>query len=175
MRLPLKIAWSVFLVFHLLMMTVSMAKSGRDTPVVGDFFRAVKPFTEPYQWTFGLHQNWPMFAPNPRLSTSWLEVTGKLASDGTYVPVAMPHGTPDPRGHILLYDRSGKLERNASSREHLRAAFVRWACRTHPEPLQAVKFVKATQTTPPPGSDPGPREMWRVRRSPLEEWRCKGY
>ena len=175
MHPALKILWSLFLVGHLLMMTVSMAKTGRDHPVVGTFWKTARPYTEPYQWTFGLHQNWPMFAPNPRLATSWLEVEGKRASDGGYEPIQMPHGTPDPRGHILLYDRSGKLERNALSREHLRAAFVRWACRTHPVPLQKVKFVRADQSTPAPGTAAGPRESWPIRRRELEEWRCKGY
>lgn len=174
MHPALKIAWSLFLLFHLAMMTVSMSKSGRkDNAAAKAVFEGGRPYTEPYQWTFGLHQNWPMFAPNPRTSTSWLEVEGKRASDGSYVPIDMPHGVPDARGHIVLYDRSGKLERNALSREHLRAAFVRWACRTHPEPLQAVKLWRADQKTQPPGS--GPRETWPVKRRVFEEWRCKGY
>ena len=39
-----------------------------------------------------------------------LEAEGKLASDGSYIPLVLPHGTPDPHGTIPLYDGSGKLE-----------------------------------------------------------------
>lgn len=162
-----KIAWSLFIVWHLLMMTASMsAASGLTKELV--------KLTDPYQWTFGLHQNWPMFAPNPRLETSWLEAEGKL-DDGTVVPLELPHGMPDPEGTILLYDRSGKLERNASTRDHIRAAFVRWYCRTHEPALAKVRFTLVRQPTPPPGSNPGPRSEWKVQRRELEEWRCKGH
>ena len=164
----LKVAWSVFLVAHLFMMTVSVARK----TAFGD---VAHHYTDPYQWTFGLHQNWPMFAPNPRLETSWLEMEGKLASDGSWVQLELPHGTPDPHGRIILYDRSGKLERNALSREHLRATFVRWYCRVHEPELAAVKITRLRQRTPKPGSNPGPREGWRIQRNVMEEWRCRGH
>ena len=163
-----KIAWSVFLVWHLFMMTVSMA---RKTPF-GDVASKV---TDPYQWTFGLHQNWPMFAPNPRLETAWLVVQGQVAADDSWVDLELPHGTPDPEGPILLYDRSGKLERNAISRKHLRASFVRWYCRRHTPELQAVRIDRLRQRTPAPGSQPGARATWKVERDTLEEWRCRGH
>ncbi|MEZ4317144.1 MAG: hypothetical protein R3F61_06560 [Myxococcota bacterium] len=167
MHPALKVAWSVFLVGHLTMMCLSVLGSI-------DIAKDASKLTDPYQWTFGLHQNWPMFAPNPRLETAWLEMEGKLASDGSYVPLVLPHGMPDPHGSIVLYDRSGKLERNAITRKHLRAAFVRWFCaKTEPE-LQAVRIWRIRQPTPKPGT-PGPRESWPVHRDELEEWRCRGH
>lgn len=171
---------SVFLVWHLFMMSVAMSKGLKGAPgfePIGEYHDRMKWVTDPYQWTFGLHQTWPMFAPNPRMETAWLEVEGKLAADGTYVDAGMPHGTPDPHGAIWFYDRSGKLERNASAkkRKYLRAAFVRWICRTHPQELQAVKVTVAKQRTQPPGHALGARENWPIRRSVLEEWRCKGH
>jgi hypothetical protein len=161
---------SVYLVIHLFTMSVSLA---RETPY-GELFHGL---TDPWQWTVGMHQNWDMFVPDPRLETSWLEVEG-VRPDGSRVPIAMPHGVPDPQGVILLYDRSGKLERNAISkkRDGLRASFTRWACREHAaagDPLAEIVFTKASQATVPPAERASrPRAGWPVRRTPLEGWRC---
>lgn len=162
---------SAYLVIHLFTMSVSLA---RRSPV-GELLH---PITDPWQWTVGMHQNWDMFVPDPRLETSWLEVEG-IRADGTRVPVAMPHGTPDPRGVILAYDRSGKLERNAvaSKRKALRASFVRWICAEQAaagDPFTEVAFTRAAQATPPPGKRAdSPRADWPIRRSPLETWKCR--
>lgn len=161
---------SVYLGVHLITMAVSVA---RRTPI-GE---TLHPLTDPWQWTVGMHQNWDMFVPDPRLETAWLVVEG-VRPDGSRVPIAMPHGTPDPQGVILLYDRSGKLERNAVSgkRKALRASFTRWACREHAEAgdrLTEVAFRKRSQRTPRPEARDGtPRAEWPVRETELESWNC---
>lgn len=161
---------SVYLGVHLITMAVSVA---RRTPI-GE---TLHPLTDPWQWTVGMHQNWDMFVPDPRTETAWLEVEG-IGRDGERVPIAMPHGVPDPKGAIWLYDRAGKLERNAISgkRAALRASFTRWACRTHAEagqPLAQVAFVRASQRTVPPGERAArPRDTWPVDRRELETWNC---
>lgn len=157
----------VWLAAHLLTMSVSMAK---DTA----YGKALRPWTDPYQWRVGVHQNWTMYAPNPRMATTWLEYTG-IHDDATEVPLAQLVGQPDPTGVITHYEREGKLERNGVSRKHIRASFVRWYCRVSLEqgkPLRQIRVVKATQHTPPPSSWT-PRSTWPIRRTKLETWNCK--
>lgn len=160
----LLLAW---LALHLFTMTVSMAK---DT-AFGKMFR---PYTDPYQWRVGVHQNWTMYAPNPRLSTTWLEYTG-IHDDKSEVPLELFIGRPDPLGIQTHYEREGKLERNAVSRKHIRASFVRWYCRTSKEAgkgLRQIRVEKVAVHTPPP-EDFKPRSEWRETRNVLETWNCK--
>lgn len=164
-------ALHLFLLAHLFMMSVSMANK---TPY-GDAFRFL---TERYQWTFGLHQNWSMFTPNPRMSTSWMDVVG-IRDDGTRVPFALPHGTPEPDGIEWTYDRAGKLERNAigGHRKKVRAAFVRWACRLNEDTearFAQVEIAKFSQkTVKPEVRSATPRETWPIRRNVMETWNCR--
>lgn len=157
---------SVYFVFHGLTMSVSAC---RDTP----YGERLHPLTDPWQWTVGMHQNWEMFVPDPRRSTTWLDMQG-IRQDGTRVPLALPYREGDPDGTILRYDRGGKLVRNAvGDRKHVRAGLVRWTCRGHEE-LARVAFARVAVPTPPPGRRAeAPRSAWPSRRSDLETWRCK--
>lgn len=160
----LLLAW---LALHLFTMTVSMAK---DT----SFGKLFRPYTDPYQWRVGVHQNWTMYAPNPRMSTSWVEYTG-VRDDKSELALALPIGRPDPNGIQWWYEREGKLERNAVSRKHIRASFVRWYCRTQQEkgdPIRQIRAEEVAVHTPPPG-DWRPRTEWRETRKKLETWNCK--
>ena len=166
----IRTALHLFLLVHLSMMTISLLSK---TPV----HKEIKFLTARYQWTFGLHQNWSMFTPNPRLSTSWMDVVG-IRADGSRVSIPLPHGTPEPDGIEWAYDRSGKLERNAigKHRKKLRAAFVRWVCRTHEDhdPLRKIEIASMTQTTPTPAERAAkPRETWPIRRKVMETWNCR--
>ena len=164
-------ALHLFLLAHLFMMSVSMANK---TP----YEEAFGFLTERYQWTFGLHQNWSMFAPNPRLSSAWMDVVG-IREDGTRVPFPLPHGTPEPYGVEWTYDRSGKLERNAigGHRKKVRAAFVRWACRLNDDGdtrFAKVEVASFSQKTVPPGMRAAtPREAMPIHRTVLETWNCR--
>ena len=166
---PTRILLCVWLAFHLLTMVVSITK---DTP----FGKAVRPYTDPYQWRVGVHQNWTMYAPNPRTSTDWVEYTGIYAGD-TEVPLPLDVGRPDPTAVIWSYVRAGKLERNSVSRKHIRASYVRWFCRTSKEagkPLRKITATEVRVVTPPPEQRGDlPRSAWPERRKVLESWNCK--
>ena len=157
-----------WLAFHLLTMTVSLSKGSA-------FHRWMHPYTDWYQWRVGIHQNWSMFAPNPRLSTVWLEFEGVDESGGVE-PIPMVSGTPDPHGWILRYARAGKLERNAVARKHIRASYVRFFCgksRSDGHPYRRIQIYKLSQPTIAPALRAHtPRSEWPTNRTLLEDWNC---
>ena len=164
---PGRILLCIWLAFHLLTMVASMTK---ELPIG----KAIRPLTDPYQWRVGVHQNWTMYAPNPRVSTVWVEFIG-VYGDASTTPLPMFVGRPDTDAIIWRYMRAGKFERNAVSRKHLRASMVRWYCRTAKEEgkdLRKIRTETVTVITPPPEKH-GPRSEWRETRSPLETWNCK--
>ena len=160
----------IWLGFHLVTMVASMTK---DLPLG----KALRPYTDWYQWRVGVHQNWTMYAPNPRMQTIWVEYVG-IRADGSEVPLDLFVGRPDPKGWITRYVRAGKLERNSTSRKHIRASFVRWYCRTSKEagdPLKHIRAEKVTVPTPPPDkrADMPDRTEWPEKRVRLETWNCR--
>ncbi|MCA9567201.1 MAG: hypothetical protein KC656_05140 [Myxococcales bacterium] len=187
---PLLLVW---LVWHLLVMSVDVSKHvSRTLPSGGataplqealDTWASLRdpigpwPGTEWYQWRVGVHQNWSMFVPNPRLSTSWLVVEG-VRPDKSRVPLPLVVGRPDPNGVIWSYARAGKHERNAEGghRERLRMAYTRYYCRVmaaRGEPLRSVEFFIESQATPPPERrGETPREQWPVSRRKAGGWNC---
>ncbi len=180
----LLLAW---LCWHLFVMSVDIAKhvermlDPSSVPALRPVDRALAAWaglrflTEPYQWRIGLHQNWSMFVPNPRLNTSWLEVEGERP-DGSRIPLPLVVG--EPSGPIWRYARAGKHERNAlgTHRKALRMAYTRYYCRTmaaRGEPLARVHFTRVARRTPPPAQRGRlPRERWPVHRTDLGGWNC---
>jgi hypothetical protein len=154
------------IVVHLLAMAASMA---RETPP-GAALRAV---TMPWEKVLGVHQTWPMFAEAPR-ATNWLVLTG-LTSDGTEVPIHALSGEPGHDGLIWVYDRLGKLERNAVSkdREYLRASVVRGVCATVPE-IVLLRIDRVTRRTPHfRGELADERSTWPTDVDLTKTWRCR--
>lgn len=194
MRAKLRPLLLVWLVWHLFVMSVDMAKHVSRTieknsipasiaepvrafgGVLGSYSK-LRAYTEWYQWRIGVHQNWSMFVPNPRLSTTWLEVEG-VRKDRTRRALPLIVGEPDPEGAIWTYARAGKHERNAVSghREKLRMAYTRYYCakaKAAGDPLKAVEFFAVSVPTPRPEMRADkPREAWPRRRKKLGGWNC---
>lgn len=167
-----QVLWSLFIVWHLLMMGVSM---GRDT-AVGEALRVV---TKPYEQLFGLHQTWTMFAPDPPRGTTWLEAEG-IHPDGQRVRLPVAAEPPDPSGPILGYDRGGKFSRNVGGthRGKLRTGYVRGLCRAAASEgvtLRGVRLIRHIRQTPvPSGRATVPdREDWPVKTHRFRERPCR--
>lgn len=179
---PLLLIW---LAWHLFVMSVDIAKHASKRMGSGfgpldtalDAYSGLRAYTEWYQWRVGVHQNWSMFVPNPRLATSWLVVEG-VRPDKTRVPLELEVDRPEVDSWIGHYERAGKHERNAlgSHRDRLRMAYTRYFCRVMAErgqPLRSVEFFVEAQRTPPPGRrGEKPRADWPVSRRPLGGWNC---
>jgi hypothetical protein len=185
MRATLRPLLLIWLVWHLFVMGVDLSKHvsrslaagsalQRSLAVVAD----LRDYTEWYQWRIGVHQNWSMFIPNPRTSTSWLEVEG-ITLDKQRVALPLIVGEPDPEGWLLTYPRAGKHERNAVAghRKRLRAAYTRHYCRVNKEagrPLRGIDFYAVSYRTPPPEQRGArPRSEWPRTRRKLGGWNCK--
>lgn len=165
-------AMSLFLIFHLTAMGLSIA---RDVRPLGELRSKL---TRTYERTIGVHQNWTMFVPNPGLSTIWLEATGFRGEERESLPTLF--GEPDPHGTIWFYERANKYERNLANkdRKEMRAGLVRWLCQSAKDaghPYTEIQFDRASKATPAPNARQaaGPRESWPVERKRLERWKCK--
>ncbi len=137
---------SVLIVLHVL---AGVASEARDTP----WGRAIYDHTRTPQATLALWQNWAMFSPPPR-TTSSLVAQGRLP-DGSWIDLPLPHGHGEPDTLTLRYDRFGKLERSAfkDSRAKLQRSIAHWVCRQAREagtPVEQVQLLQHIQWTPPP-------------------------
>lgn len=197
MRPIVKALLLVWLAWHTYVVSVNVAvnvtgpwRNGRaDDAVVGmlvgvpitaghlERIAALRQTTDFYEKALGVHQNWPMFAPNPRLSTTWLHLIGEYR-DGTERVIPFAIGRPDDRSPVWVYDRGGKFERNATAkkRTYLRRGVMRDLCRdaaARGEDLHHVRFESHAMGTPPPGVAALPRSERPVSRVQLSRFVCK--
>jgi hypothetical protein len=125
--------------------------------------RALLPAVEPFLDLTGLHQNWNLFAPEPRRAT--LELKARLTyADGTTL-VWRP-----PRGNQVIGVYRGFrwrkwVERIVSPTARARWPEVaRWLARGHPRdgrwPVRVV-LVRRSSVAPPPGSGLPARQPFR--------------
>jgi hypothetical protein len=117
--------------------------------------RAVYNITRPAQASLALWQNWAMFSPPPR-TTSSLTAEGQR-SDGSWVALPLPRGLGEPGTLTLRYDRFGKLERSAfkASRARLQRSIAHWVCRQAKAtgtPMAQVRVVQIRAWTPKPAN-----------------------
>jgi hypothetical protein len=137
---------SALIVLHV---AAGAASEARDTA----WGRAIYDQTRAPQATLALWQNWAMFSPPPR-TTSSLVARGRLP-DGSWVDLPLPHGPGEPGTLTLRYSRFGKLERSAfkASRAKLQRSIAHWVCRqarAAGEPVDQVQLLQRLTWTPAP-------------------------
>ena len=197
MRKPMKALLLVWLAWHSYVVAVNLTVHitrpwrGKRAPesVAGVLFGVpirvrhlqaladLRHTTDWYEKRLGVHQNWPMFAPNPRMSTTWLHLIGEYA-DGSERVIPYGVGKPDARAPKWIYERSGKYERNATAKKRriLRRGITRDLCRdahANHEGLKFVRFESHSVRTPLPGKATLPRDQRRTSKVQLSRFKCK--
>ena len=166
-----KIAWTVFLLWHGLVVVASVTK---DT-ALGQTIRVV---TKPYEQFLGVHQTWTMFAPNAPRESTWVEAIG-VTTSGEKVSIGTFTGRPDAADLNLIYNRMGKFERNISKKKKgsLRRGYARGLCRLAAADgvadLDGISFVLFRSPIPPPEGRQVPREQWPVQRHDYAVRSCR--
>ena len=145
-RLASQLVWSALIVLHV---AAGAASEARDS----SWGRAIYDHTRAPQSTLALWQNWAMFSPPPR-TTSSLVARGRLP-DGTWIDLPLPHGAGEPGTVTVRYPRFGKLERSAfkDSRAKLQRSIAHWVCRqarVAGRPVDQVQLLQRMTWTPPP-------------------------
>lgn len=118
---------------------------------------------DPYLDASGLHQNWNLFAPDPRRATLQLEARIRF-EDGSRTIWHPPVG--DPFVGVYRTFRWRKWAGNvlSSSNKELLEPTADWIARMHAEngkvPVEVV-LVKRSYVAPPPGSGKPAKQPWR--------------
>jgi hypothetical protein len=118
---------------------------------------------DPYLDATGLHQNWNLFAPDPRRATIQLEARITF-DDGSTVIWHPPTG--DPFVGVYRTFRWRKWAGNvlASSNDNLLEPTADWIARMHTTdgkiPVEVV-LVRRSYVAPPPGSGKPSKQPWR--------------
>lgn len=118
---------------------------------------------DPYLDATGLHQNWNLFAPDPRRST--LQLEARITFDDGSTTVWHPP-TGDPFVGVYRTFRWRKWAGNvlASSNESLLQPTADWIARMHTKdgkiPVEVV-LVKRSYVAPPLGSGKPSKQPWR--------------
>lgn len=116
--------------------------------------RAAMPIAQPFLDLTGLHQNWNLFAPDPRVATLRLEARIAYAS-GTTISWHPPEGDPFIGVYGTFRWRKWAGNILSSRNKHLWRPTAEWIARTHVRdgelPLR-VALVKQWYFAPPPGS-----------------------
>lgn len=165
-----RLALSLFIGWHSLSGVGSVFKQ----TAMGE---AIRTITRPYEQLLGLHQGWPMFAPNAPSAREWVEVEVRLA-DGQVQPQPPLVGERVGFGFSWFYLRAGKYDRNLpdDNNRFLRRAYAHWQCRqvaaTGAEPDKVALYQAARRTPAPALRLERPDLRNEATRSPLDVFTC---
>jgi hypothetical protein len=121
--------------------------------------KALDPFLD----VSGLHQNWNLFAPDPRRTTLQLEARIRYA-DGSVEVWHPPTGDPVIGAYRSFRWRKWAGNVLSSDHESLLKPTADWLAETHAKdgrlPVEVV-IVKRFYVAPPPGSGRPARQPWK--------------